>query len=110
MFQRFSKQTWAALVILLIGGFFRLYHLFIVPMDQPFRLGGLFYEFSRQIASHNFSFPTQIPYYSAGGIPFAYPPLSFYIQALVLRWWDPALFWSVNLLPPLITLLTLPAF
>jgi len=110
MLKRFSKQSWAVLIIILIGVIFRLYHLFIVPMDQPFRLGGLFYEFSRQISHHNFAFPQEIPYYSLGGIPFAYPPLSFYAQALLIRWLHPPLFWTVNLLPPLITLLTLPAF
>jgi hypothetical protein len=110
MLKRSSKQTWAAITTMLVGVALRLFHLFIVPMDAPFRLGGLFYEFSRQIALNNFAFPETIPYYSAGGIPFAYPPLSFYVQAVIIKLFDPALFYSVNLLPPIITLLSLPAF
>ena len=32
-----------------------IYHLFVIPFDQPFRLGGLFYEFSRQIIINDFA-------------------------------------------------------
>jgi len=108
--KRLTKWDWAAITIILVGAGFRLYHLFIFPFNEPFRLGGLFYEFSRQIVLNNFAFPETIPYYSAGGIPFAYPPLSFYVQAILIQLFNPPLFITVNLLPPLITLLSLPAF
>ncbi len=110
MVKRFSKWDWAAFAIIVFGAGLRLYPLFIFPIDEPFRLGGLFYEFSNQIVLNNFVFPETIPYYSAGGIPFAYPPLSFYMQAILIHLFNPALFFTVNLLPPLITILTLPAF
>ena len=105
-----TKWDWSAIAIILVGAGIRLSHLLTIPMDEPFRLGGLFYEFSRQIIINNFAFPETIPYFSAGGIPFAYPPLSFYFQAITIKLLDPPLFFSVNLLPPLITLLSLPAF
>jgi len=108
--KRPTRHTWLALTAIFIGAVFRLYHLFVVSFEEPYRLGGLFYEFSRQIVLHGFALPEQIPYYSAGGIPFGYPPLGFYVQALLMRLFDPPLFVTVNLLPPLISLLTLPAF
>jgi hypothetical protein len=110
MMKYMSKRSWIAIAIMLAGAILRLFHLFVVPMDEPFRLGGLFYEFSRQIALNNFAFPETIPYYSAGGIPFAYPPLSFYVQAAIIKFIAPPLFYSINLIPPIITLLSLPAF
>ena len=108
--KRLTKWDWLAVAIILVGVGIRIFHLFTISMDEPFRLGGLFYEFSRQIILNNFTLPDTIPYFSAGGIPFAYPPLSFYFQAIVIAVFDPPLFFSVNLLPPLITLLSLPAF
>ena len=110
MEKRLSKWDWTAIAIMLVGAGFRLYPLIIFPFDEPFRLGGLFYEFSRQILLNNFAFPETIPYYSAEGIPFAYPPLSFYVQAILIYLFNPTLFFTVNLLPPLITTLSLPAF
>lgn len=110
MKMRDKNWTWLALAIMVVGGLLRLAPLFATGLDVPFHLGGLFYEFSRQIVDNNFALPVTIPYYSAGGIPFAYPPLGFYIQALLLKLFDPPLFVTVNLIPPLVTLSTLPAF
>jgi hypothetical protein len=92
------------------GAILRVAHLFFIPFDSPFHLGGLFYEFSRQIIQNHFALPETIPYYSLGGIPFAYPPLGFYFQAIVMKLFDPPLFMTVNLLPPLIAMFSLPAF
>jgi hypothetical protein len=110
MEKRTGKIPWYILVIIAGGAVIRLAHLFFVPFNTPFHLGGLFYEFSVQIIQNHFSMPQTIPYYSLGGLPFAYPPLSFYLQAIVIKLFSPTLFVSVNLLPPLIAVLSLPAF
>ena len=110
MAKTITKWDWAAITIIIIGALIRLYPIMVFPFDEPFRLGGLFYEFSRQIANNNFGFPEYIPYYSLNGIPFAYPPLSFYFQAFLIKFFQPPLFITVNLLPPLVTILSLPAF
>ena len=96
--------------LIVVGAVIRIAHLFSISFTTPFHLGGLFYEFSLQIIQHNFALPETIPYYSLGGIPFAYPPLGFYLQAIVMKLFAPPPFLSVNLLPPLITVFTLPAF
>jgi len=45
--------------------------------------GGLFYAFSVAIRSNGFRLPAHIPYYTYGGLPFVYPPLAFYVIALL---------------------------
>ena len=110
MRMRSSKAPWYALALMAGGAILRCVHLFSIPMDAPFHLGGLFYEFSRQIIQNNFALPETIPFYSLEGIPFAYPPLGFYLQAVVMKLFTLPPFVTVNLLPPLIATLTLPAF
>jgi len=105
-----AKVPWVILTLLAGGTILRIAHLFSIPFDAPFHLGGLFYEFSRQIIQNHFALPETIPYYSLGGIPFAYPPLGFYLQAIVMKLFAPPPFLTVNLLPPLIAVFTLPAF
>ena len=77
---------------------------------MPYDLGGLFYQMSVEIIDNGFALPAAIPYYYPGGLPFAYPPLPFYLQALFLRFINPGLFVAVNLLPALFSLLSLVAF
>lgn len=106
--QKFQKH--APLIPILLGIYFRLQHIPRIPVGTPFRLGGLFYEFSRQIIENNYALPKNIPFYSAGGIPFAYPPLGFYVQAFIIDIFSPPRFWTVNWLPPLVAALTVPSF
>lgn len=101
---------WLTLATMLGGMFLRLIHLFSIPLNTPFHLGGLFYEFSLQIIQNDFALPRNIPYYSLGGLPFAYPPLGFYLQAIWIKVFNPAPFLTVNLLPALIAALSVPAF
>ena len=96
------------LLILLGGAFLRVYHLFKVDFIRaPFRLGGLFVAFAQQIIQNGFRLPVTIPYYSEGGIPFAYPPLGFYLEAFLLKIFPAWQFVIANLLPPLIAVLAL---
>jgi|GEM_PF-922600 len=105
-----SKVPWVILALIAVGAVLRIAHLFSIPFNAPFHLGGLFYEFSLQIIQNHFALPETIPYYSLGGIPFAYPPLAFYLQAILLKIFAPPPFVTVNLLPTLIAVVTLPAF
>ena len=104
------KISWYILVILTLGILLRILHLFFISFDAPFHLGGLYYEFSRQILLNHFALPLNIPYYSPGGIPFAYPPLAFYLQAIIIKLFSPSIFMTVDLLPPLLAALSVPVF
>jgi len=81
-----------ATAFIALGILIRLSHLAQVPAGAPFRLGGLFYEFSRQIIASGYALPKTIPFYSLNGIPFAYPPLGFYVQALIVDLFSPRVF------------------
>jgi hypothetical protein len=100
----------ALVLVFAIGVAFRVYALFAVGFDEPFDLGGLFYQMSLEIARNGFAMPVSIPYYYPGGLPFAYPPLAFYIQAALIRLFSPPLFLTVNLLPALFSVLSVGAF
>jgi hypothetical protein len=97
-----------AALIMLIGVVIRCIHLFIIDLShEPFRLGGLFIAFAEEIASHRFQLPVNIPYYSVGGIPYAYPPLGFYGEAVLLRIFPGQIFALANLLPALVSVVTM---
>ena len=106
----FDTYQLAIGLTILAGVLLRLGHLLFIDHGAPFRLGGLFLAFSEQILKENFALPATIPYYSSNGLPFAYPPLPFYVQALVLRVFHPHGFASVNFLPPLAAALSVPSF
>ena len=103
-----KKPFLAATFLLLIGAAIRCTHLFLIDLyHEPFRLGGLFIAFAGEIAAHDFRFPVQISYYSASGIPFAYPPLGFYVEAVLLKLFPGQIFAVANLLPPMVSILAL---
>jgi len=94
----------------LIGIAFRTYHLFIIGFKVPFDLGGLFYQMSIEIIKNGFLLPVSIPYYYPGGLPFAYPPLPFYIQAIIIKLFSPDIFITINALPPFFSVISLFGF
>ncbi len=102
--------TLAVLLVFTVGIAFRVYALFAVGFDEPFDLGGLFYQMSLEIADNGFAMPVSIPYYYPGGLPFAYPPLAFYIQAVLISLLSPRLFVTINLLPALFSVMSLFVF
>jgi hypothetical protein len=96
-------------LIVLIGALLRLIPQAIEGVDLPFRSGGLFLEFAHQIRIHHYRLPKTIPFYTTGGIPFAYPPLAFYLEALVLAIFPLSSFMIANLLPPFIAIISVAA-
>jgi hypothetical protein len=100
----------SVVIVFAIGIFFRVVHLFFIPKGVPFDLGGLYYEFALQIEQANFHFPVTIPFYTNGGLPFAYPPLVFFIEALIIHLFQPDKFLLVNILPPIFLVISLFVF
>jgi hypothetical protein len=92
---------------LLQGGFIRLY----VPStsDFPINDGGLFYSMIRDLQNTHYALPKYASY-NFSGIPFAYPPLCFYLGALT----SDATGWAVEdilrLAPAVISTATIPCF
>ncbi|WP_158055643.1 ArnT family glycosyltransferase [Halorussus halophilus] len=80
----YLKDTWhedGLLVCppLLLAGLFFLADFYY--NSYPTALGGLYLEFTTQILAHNGLLPSHIPGYTTGGVPYAYPPLAFYLLA-----------------------------
>jgi len=97
-------------VILLAGIWLRIGHLFRIPEGIPYKLGALYYEFALQIIQNGFKIPNLIPYFSDGGMPFAYPPLPFYLEAVIIKLFNPDKFLLVNVLPPILLVISLFTF
>jgi len=95
---------------LVLGIFFRFSHLIFYGLRTPFRLGGLFLAFSKEIYINNLFLPIRIPYYTSGGIPFAYPPLPFYIESILVYYFRIPEFLVVNILPVFFSILSLLVF
>ncbi|CQR53011.1 MULTISPECIES: ArnT family glycosyltransferase [Haloferax] len=55
---------------------------YVTTHDYPAYGSGLYLEIAAQIRAGGYALPTSIPYYD-GGIPFAYPPLQFYVVAFL---------------------------
>ncbi|NDJ62804.1 MAG: hypothetical protein GYB67_16905 [Chloroflexi bacterium] len=106
-------DRWYPLIVILliiVGAAARLIHLTLIDASVPFTLGGLYVEFAQQIAANAYRLPATIPFYTDGGLPFAYPPLVFYAIAVLIHALGVDPFTVVVFLPPLIAILTLPSF
>jgi len=99
-----------SLFVIIIGVVLRTYHLFIVGFSKPWGAGGLYLEFARQIFQNNYSMPVTIPHYTFGGLPFAYPPLPFYIESFLVFSLGLPEYLVVNLLPPFVSIVSLISF
>jgi hypothetical protein len=82
-----------------IAVFLRTEHLFRIDIQLPYRLGGLFVHFSDQIRANHFVMPATIPYYTEQGIPFGYPPLVFYLHAVLVEVFGFDRIALINILP-----------
>jgi hypothetical protein len=85
----------------------RLRHLLVV--DFPLNDGGLFYTMARDIQTHGYALPAEASY-NVASIPFAYPPLSFYVAAIADDLTPLDLFDVFRFLPLVANLLTIGAF
>ena len=104
---RFTQSQLSRLLLawaVIFGALARL--LPVIVAGMPINDGGLFYSMAADIQAANFALPAFATYNQAG-IPFAYPPLGLYLAAFlgnvfpllqVIRW-----------LPPLVSILTIPA-
>jgi hypothetical protein len=99
----------AILGIIVLGVLFRCVHLLLIDPSLPNGGGGLFLEFAQSIARNSYRLPAHIDFYTPGGIPYAYPPLAFYIEALVLNL-PVSPYLVANVLPAVMACVSLPVF
>jgi len=95
------------LTIALIGGAIRLF--IVLRADFPINDGGMLLQMTQDLLDKNFRLPWYTNYNHAG-IPFAYPPLSFYFAALIHRISGIDLFSLFLYIPVFFNILTIPIF
>lgn len=95
------------IVAIALGAAVRLWH--ILPADFPLNDGGMFYAMVRDLQSNDFRLPASTSYNSFD-IPFAYPPLPFYIAAFLDRLTPLSLLDVFRFLPLAYSVLTIAAF
>lgn len=75
-----TDRRWLA-VVLSVGVL--VYVTYLATHSHPAYEGGLYLQIAEEIIQNGYALPEQIPYYLDGGVPFAYPPLMFYVIALI---------------------------
>lgn len=78
-------------------------------VDFPLVDGGMFYAMIGDLQASNFSLPV-FTSYNRAEIPFAYPPLGFYIAGFLNSWTGISTLNILHWLPAFITLLNIPLF
>ena len=58
--------------------------IYFATNPYPAYGAGLYVQIAEQISSHGYGLPAKIPGYTADGVPFAYPPLQYYVLAALL--------------------------
>ncbi len=102
-----SSSILFLLLAILIGGYIRLSA--VLRSAFPINDGGLFYTMTRDLATNNWNIPA-FTSYNALNIPFAYPPLAFYLTGLLAQFTGWELLDIFRIMPALFTILTIPAF
>ena len=80
-----------------------------VKFDMPFGYAGMYVSMATELAGENFILPQTASFYGPGGIPFAYPPLGFYLMAFFIKLGISAIFYA-RFAPPILSALALLAF
>jgi hypothetical protein len=94
-------------VIILIGAFLRLAPFLI--FDFPLNDGGLMYAFTQDLQDNGFRVPLYSSY-NGGAIPYAYPPLPFYLAAAINSFFKISLLDILKYLPAVFSILAIPVF
>jgi len=89
------------------GLYVRLFPLF--KSDFPLVDGGMFYTMINDLQASRFALPVYTTY-NQSGIPFAYPPLAFYIAGIVNIATDIPTIAIIKWLPAIVSILTIPFF
>ncbi len=81
----------------------------VLAADFPLNDGGLFYLMTEELRRAGYSLPA-FTAYNAAGLPFAYPPLGFYLAGFTADLTGASVLDVVRVLPAVFSVLTIPAF
>lgn len=66
-----------------VGAALVVYAAYLLSHDYPAYGAGMYLQIAKQLRLGGYHPPARIHHYTAGGVPFAYPPLMFYVAAVV---------------------------
>ncbi len=89
----------------LLGGMVRFYPVF--QNQFPLNDGGLFYSMAQDIVDNHFALPFYTSY-NENTIPFGYPPLSFYLLAILQKFLHIGFIDQLRFLPAVFSTLSIP--
>jgi hypothetical protein len=104
---RIPSSTHFLFLALLLGGLIRL--IPVMNADFPINDGGLFYHMTQDLVENSFKLP-QFTTYNNLQIPYAYPPLGFYMAGALNKFAGWELLDSFRFLPAIFSILSIPAF
>ncbi|WP_435157699.1 ArnT family glycosyltransferase [Haladaptatus sp. DFWS20] len=61
-----------------------IFYFYVSSHSYPSFGAGLYFHIAEHISESGYALPETIPGYTAEGVPFAYPPLMFYVSAIIL--------------------------
>lgn len=103
------EEAFSVLIFIAVGTGILVRAAEVLPMSFPLNDGGMFYVMVRDLQHHGYRLPATTTY-NGSNIPFAYPPLGFYVAALLDDFTPLNLLTLLRLLPLLFTALTVVAF
>jgi hypothetical protein len=104
------QPDWPALLLLIaifFGGLVRFMPALLTRF--PLNDGGMFYTMSQELSANRYALPA-VTSYNGLDLPFAYPPLGLYLASLLADFGRLPLLGVFLWLPPLLSVLSIPAF
>ena len=76
-----DERAWIATAI---AAGLLVYGIYLTTHPYPAYGAGLYLQIAEEISAHGYALPAQIPGYTADGVPFGYPPLMYYVSAVLM--------------------------
>ena len=102
-----DERAWLATAM---GTGVLVYLTYLMTHPYPAYGAGLYMKIAREISAHGYGLPAQIPLYTQEGVPFAYPPLMYYVSAILMDTTGVDPITLSRFLPGLVTILYLVPF
>ncbi len=78
-----ASNEWAWLATAIGTGLF-VHFVYLITHPYPAYGAGLYLQIAEEISAHGYGLPERIPLYTQDGIPFGYPPLMYYVSAVIM--------------------------
>ncbi|WP_458210682.1 ArnT family glycosyltransferase [Haladaptatus sp. NG-SE-30] len=102
-----DERAWLATAM---GTGLLVYVVYLTTHPYPAYGAGLYLQIAQEISAHGYGLPESIPLYTKDGVPFGYPPLMYYVSAVLMDTTGVDPITLSRLLPGFVTVLYLVPF